>query len=127
MQHHLSWRVASSPFFADRLTNPLFELWLRKVVVIDPTFVARVVWRVNINALDPPACVGSSAFECDEVVTFDDQIAVEPGFLAFLEYRQLGVEFQRVVWNRVVIALNRGLSFKLQNWHSPSHRLPNLG
>ena len=41
------------------------------------------------------------------------QVAVKPWFLPFLEYRQLGVEFQRVVWNRVVIALNRGLSFEL--------------
>lgn len=37
--------------------------------------------------------------------------------LAFRPYRQLAVGIQGVVWNRMVIALNRSFPFELQNWH----------
>ena len=52
-----------------------------------------------------------------QVVPFNDQIAVKPGLLALPKCRQLAVELQGVVRDRVVIALNRGLSFELQNRH----------
>jgi len=55
--------------------------------------------------------------QCDEVVALDDKVAIEPGLFALPEDRQFAVELKRVMWDRVVIALNRGLSFELQNRH----------
>ena len=45
-------------FFADRLADPLLELRLRQVVVIDPALVAGVVRRIDVDALDPSGVSG---------------------------------------------------------------------
>ncbi len=48
---------------------------------------------------------------------FSEDFATRPGPLSLLQEGQLAVELQGVVWDRVVIALNCGLSFELQNRH----------
>jgi len=52
---------------------------------------------------------------------FSEESATRPGPLSLLQEGQLAVELQRVVRDRVVIALNRGLSFELQNRHLSLH------
>ena len=69
-------------FLANCMANPLLELRLGEIVVINPPLITRVVWRVNIDALDPASVGGKQRFEGDEVVPFDDEVAVEPGLLA---------------------------------------------
>ena len=70
-------------FFADRLPDPLLELRLRKVVVIDPTLVAGVVRGIDVDALDPSGVSGKQRLECSEIVSFNNEIPVEPRFFAF--------------------------------------------
>ena len=66
-------------FLADRLTDPFLELWLREVVVIDPPLVASVVRGIDVDALDSSRVGRKKGLQGDEVVPFDNQIAVESG------------------------------------------------
>jgi hypothetical protein len=49
-------------FLADGLADPFFELRLVEFVVVDPAFVAGVLRRVNINALDASSMRGQQSF-----------------------------------------------------------------
>ena len=40
--------------FADNLAQPLLDLRVADIIVVDPALVAGVVWRINVNALDAP-------------------------------------------------------------------------
>ena len=54
--HHAAPLVVAAgvfAFFADGLADPFLELRLGEVVVVDPAFVAGVVRRVDVDALDP--------------------------------------------------------------------------
>ncbi len=90
-------------FLTDRLPDPLFELGLRQVVVVDPAFVPRVVRRIDVDALDSAGVGGEQGLQSDEVVALDNKVAVEPGLLALAEGRQLGIELKNVVRDSVVI------------------------
>src|SRR2546430_16121797 len=69
------------PLFADRLADPLFELRLREIVVIDPALVARVVWRIDINALNPSGMGRKKGLQSDEIIAFNNEIAAESRLL----------------------------------------------
>ena len=88
-------------FFADGLADPFLELRLREVVVVDPAFVAGVVGRIDVDALDPAGVRRQQRLEGQQVVAFDDQVAVEARLLALCQDRELRVELQRwcgTVW-----------------------------
>src|SRR5947209_1689838 len=54
--HHAAPLVVAAVILAllpDDLADPLLELRLRQVVVVDPALVAGVVRRVDVDALDP--------------------------------------------------------------------------
>jgi len=69
---------------AHSLTDPLLELRLRKVVVIDPSLITGVVQWININALDPSRAGGKRGLQGDQVAPLDDEVTVEPRLLALL-------------------------------------------
>ena len=53
--HHAEPLVVAREIFtllADDLAEPFLDLWVVHVVVVHPTFIARVVWRINVDALD---------------------------------------------------------------------------
>src|SRR3972149_4818803 len=58
------------------LIYPFFKLWLREVVIVDPPFVASVVRRINVDALDPSRVCRKKGLQGDEVVSFDNQVTV---------------------------------------------------
>ena len=79
MQSHLSWRE-SLRFVADGFAEPLSIRGL-DVVVVDPAFVAGVVGRVDVDALDLAGVVRQQRLERVEVVAVDDEVVVERGLL----------------------------------------------
>ena len=118
MQHHLSWRRGVFAFFADRLADPFLELRLGEVVVVDPPFVAGVVGRVDVDALDPSRRGWeASALRASRLSPSMIRLPSSPGFSPFPRTDSLASNSKRVVRDRVVVALNRGLSFELQNRH----------
>ena len=54
--------------FPDYLTQPLTDDRAVDVVVVGPTLVARVVRRIDVDALDLSRVVGKERFERDEVI-----------------------------------------------------------
>ena len=48
--------------FADNLAQPLLDLRVIDVIVIDPALVAGVVGRIDIDALDAPLIPGQQRF-----------------------------------------------------------------
>ena len=76
-------------FFADDLTEPLADAGIVDVVVVDPAFVAGVVRRVDVNALDLPAISRQQRLECFEIISFDQQV-----FRFRIAHRQLRIALQ---------------------------------
>ena len=77
--HHAQPLVMSGQVFglaADDLPQPSPHLRTVDGVVVDPVFIARVVGGIDVNALDLPGIVGQERLEGEEIVTFDQQIAV---------------------------------------------------
>ena len=63
------------PFLADHLAEPFADLWAVDVVIVDPTFVARVVGGIDVDAFYLADIARQQRFEGMEVVALYDQIA----------------------------------------------------
>ena len=63
-------------FLANNFAKPLTDERAVDAVVVNPSFVAGVVRRVNVDALDLPGVVRQQRLERDEVVALHDEIAV---------------------------------------------------
>jgi len=65
-----------------------------------------------------PACVSwEKSFECQEIITLYDEIAIQAGFSALVETREPLVKLQNVVRDSVVIIFDHTLALELQHWH----------
>ena len=60
--------------FADNLAQPLLDLRVVDVIVIDPALVAGVVGRIDIDALDTPLIPGQQRFQGFQIVAPDDHV-----------------------------------------------------
>jgi len=60
--------------FADNLAQPLFDLRVVDVIVIDPALVAGVVGRIDIDALDAPLVPGQQRFQGFQIITPDNHV-----------------------------------------------------
>lgn len=72
---------------------------------------------------------GEEGLEREEVVAFEDEIAVERGFLPPLQTGKFRVELQRVMRDRAMVILDRGFSLELKDrqWKVPPLRSPGFG
>lgn len=62
-------------FFTYDLSEPFIDFGVVDVVVIDPTFVAGVIGRVDIDAFDFAFVFGQEGFKGFEVIAVDDFVA----------------------------------------------------
>jgi hypothetical protein len=118
--HHAAPLVVARGVFAflsDGLADPLFELRLGEVVVVDPPLVAGVVGRVDIDALDFARVSREQRLERQQVVPLDDQVSIKRRLGPFGQQRELGIELQPVMGHRVVIGLDDGFALEVQRWH----------
>ncbi len=53
--------------FADNLAQPLFDLRVIDIIVVDPALVAGVVGRIDVNALDAPLIPGQQRFRASRL------------------------------------------------------------
>ena len=60
--------------FADNLAQPLFDLRVIDIVVVDPALVAGVVGRINVDALDALLVPGQQCFQGFQIVAPDDHV-----------------------------------------------------
>ena len=100
-------------------------------------FITSVVRRIDVDALYFPSICREQGLESDQIVTVDDEVVVQRRFFA----RALTLHsFELMKLHRVVMILNNGFSFEVENWHSgrlaskgcvppefPDARLPKYG
>ena len=60
--------------FADNLAQPLLDFRVVDIIVVDPALVARVVGRINVNALDAPLIPGQQRFQGFQIIAPDNHI-----------------------------------------------------
>ena len=60
--------------FADNLAQPLLDLRVIDIIVIDPALVAGVVGRIDIDALDAPLIPGQQRFQGFQIIAPDDHV-----------------------------------------------------
>ena len=99
---------------AHGLPDPFLELRLREIVVVNPALVARVVGRVNVDALDFARVRRQQAFERNQIVTLNDEIPVERGLFGG---RKFAVQLQCVMRHDTVITFDCGFSLELNDRH----------
>jgi len=107
--HHAAPLVVAAEILglpADGLIDPLLELRLGQILVKDPTLIAGVVRWVDVNALDSTGVGWKKGLESEQVVAFDNQVAVETWLLTLGQNGQLGVELEDVMGDGVVVRLN---------------------
>ena len=75
------------PFRPDHFTKPFFDLGVIDIVVVDPFFIAGVVWRIDVNTLDLSLIAGEQGFQGFKIVAFDNHVLAAvvfgmlPGFI----------------------------------------------
>ena len=84
-------------FLAHYLAQPLFNPGVVHVVVIDPALVARVVGRINIDALDLPLIPGQQSLERLQIVPTDNHVVAPVGVVCILFLQNPVGDFQVVV------------------------------
>ena len=67
--------IKSLAFPADDFAKPLLDGGRFDIVVIGPAFVAGVIGRIDIDALDLPSVERQESLESKKVVALDDEIA----------------------------------------------------
>ena len=60
--------------FADNLAQPLLDFWVVDIIVVDPALVARVVGRIDVNALDAPLIPGQQRFQGLQIIAPDNHV-----------------------------------------------------
>ena len=61
---------------ADDLAEPFLDLWVVHVVVVHPTFIARVLWRIDVDTLDPALVLRQKRLQRGEVVAVNDHVLI---------------------------------------------------
>ena len=60
--------------FADDLAQPLFDLRGIDIIIVDPSLVAGVVGRIDVDALDTPLLPGQQCFQGFQIIAPDDHV-----------------------------------------------------
>jgi hypothetical protein len=103
---------------SDDVAQPLANPRVVHVVVVDPVLVARVIGRVDVDALDLPAIAREEGLEGFEVVALDQEIlglGVADG--------KFPVTFQQSRRHSAMVLDDGFLSDPIQRWHSVLVRL----
>ena len=112
--HHAEPLVVALQVFAvNRLMEPLSHQRAVHLVVVGPAFVAGVVGRVDVDALDAASVAGKQGFESLEVIAVDDEVVVGIGGVQRLG----GVGDQRAIGDRQVVGIDNLLAFEVQSRH----------
>jgi len=111
IQSHLSWRERSSASLPT-VAEPFGDFGGVDVVVVDPSFVAGVVGRVDIDAFDASGVFRQQGLEGVEVVALDDEVA--GGGVALGE---LGVGFEQADGHLLVVADDGVFSDPVESGH----------
>ena len=61
-------------FFADDFTKPFLNSRVVDSVVVHPTFVTRVIGRINVNTVDSSFIARQERFKSFEIVTMNDHV-----------------------------------------------------
>ena len=92
--------------FADHRAQPFADLGAVDVVVVGPAFVAGVVWRVDVDALDLARITRQQGLQGQQVVALHDEVAA--GAIAGMTRRQRGHGLQQVE-RHVLVVFNNGI------------------
>lgn len=92
--------------FADNLAQPLLDLRVIDIIVVDPALVAGVVGRIDIDALDAPLIPGQQRFQGFQIIAPDDHVLAAvvrvrlPVFIkAVLALQHSERHFQMMIYN----------------------------
>ena len=66
------------------LAQPFLDSWIVHVVIVDPALVARIVRRINIDALDLSLIPGQQGLECFQIIPTDNHVFACLGVICIL-------------------------------------------
>ena len=107
--------MSSKVFAIHDLSEPVLHHGGIDVVVIDPLFVARVVGRIDIDALDLPGVNGQKGLEGFEVVAVNDEVIVQADLV---RERFVLAGHQLMVLDQQMVILDKRLILEIQRGHA---------
>jgi hypothetical protein len=70
------------PFFPNDLAEPFLYPGVVYVIIVNPIFIAGVVWGIDVDELDLAFVLGEESLEGEEVVPLDDEVFFGGGLCA---------------------------------------------
>ena len=99
----------------DDVANPLADTRIVDVVVVFPVLVAGVVWRIDVDAVDPALVLGQQRLQRLEVVAVDDHVPAVRA--AAVEHALLGHALEHAIRDVTVVVDHLLLAHPIESRH----------
>lgn len=103
--------------FADNLAQPLFDLRVVDVIVINPALVAGVVGRIDIDALDTPLIPGQQRFQGFQIIAPNDHVFAAVVFVVLSVFIKAVLALQHPKRHVLMVIDHLAFSNPFKCWH----------
>ena len=103
--------------FADNLAQPLLDLRVVDIIVIDPALVARVVRRIDIDALDAPLIPGQQRFQRFQIIAPNDHVLAAVVRLVLSVFIKAVLALQHPKRHVLMVIDHLAFSNPFKRWH----------
>jgi len=117
--HHAEPLVVSGEICSEGpngFPQPFLDGWAVDVVVVDPTFIAGIIGRIDEDAFDSAGVVGEECFEREEVIAFNEEVASTEGFVLNPE-GSIAVVGECMYWHFIVMVNDSFFADPIERWH----------
>lgn len=103
-------------FGTNDLSNPLLDSRVIDVVVVNPLFLARVVRRIDVDAVDLALILGEERLQSFEIVSVDDHVSAV-GTIA-VENALVGDALEYAIGHLVIVVDDLVFSHPIKRRHN---------
>ena len=103
--------------FADNLAQPLLDLRVIDIIVVDPALVAGVVGWINVNALDAPLIPGQQRFQGFQIIAPDNHVLAAVVLVVLPVFIKAILALQHPKRHVLMVIDHLALSNPFKCWH----------
>ncbi len=103
--------------FADNPAQPLLDLRIIDIIIVDPALVAGVIGRINVNALDAPLIPGQQRFQGFQIVAPDDHVFAAVIFVVLSIFIKAILALQHPKRHVLMVIDHLAFSNPFKCWH----------
>ena len=104
-------------FFADDFIQPILYMWIIDVIIVDPSFISRVVRWIDIYAFYTAFVLRQETFQCEQIISVDDHILTAVILFMLTFFIKAVFTFKNAVWHIQMMIHDLALAYPIQCWH----------